>query len=51
MAKGFGCQGNPAFRQFPVGVVGGLTDRQDQLVRPDLLRTVDDDPDQSFPGG
>ena len=46
--KGLRRQGNPSLRQFPVGVVGGLTDRQDQMVRPDLLRTVDDDPDK-FP--
>ena len=48
-AKGFGARATPLSASFSVGVVGGLTDRQDQMVRPDLLRTVDDDPDQSSP--
>ena len=47
--KGLRYQGNPSFRQLLVGVVGGLTDGQDQPVRPNLLRTVDDNSDQSSP--
>ena len=46
--KGFGRQGDPPLRQFPVGVVGGLPGRENQMIRPDLFRTVHDDPDQ-FP--
>ena len=47
--KGLRRQGNPSLRQFPEGIVRRLTDRQDQPVRPDLLRTVDDDPRKSPP--
>ena len=45
--KGLRFQGNPSFRQLLVRLVGGLTNGQDQPVRPNLLRTVDDNPDQS----
>ena len=46
--KGLRLQGNPSLRQFPEGIVRRLTARQDQPVRPDLLRIADDYP-QKFP--
>ena len=49
--KGLRFQGNPSFCQPLVRVIGRLTDRQDQPVRPDLLRTVDDQSPQVFPDG